>query len=630
MSLIESLLTGEWKMQRAQMRERVAYLEATRDMRVKMLQNGVANATLQHMQLYAAANPGTARPYPSPLSNPDDWKPAYERIVLIRGARQMEEDLAFPDAILDEFETYVVGEQLVYFPNTGNTEANKVIREYVEWQSAEADYAEQDDLTKIAQLGIRGMKRDGEDGFNFVDVGDAIKIRSVSGDCIGNPTMAAGTGANDYGGILVDPTTKAPVQFNIFKRVLKTNSYVFDYSLPADQFRHYKDKFRTVQYHGVSIFKNALADYYDIQQIMEFSKLNVKWRSSQLPTVHTETGRPRGAGIGWFGYGNNGQGGTPPVTTTGAPMPMQTNVDGVTMNYMKLDEMVMDYPHDFPNQQLLVLIDELNRRCAKGAKLPIEFVYKAAAGGVIQRFFANKAEQTFNKDKHLLRRTLLNPYKNRVIDKGIQTGELDLRAFGDLAVSDARFKGRWQMGRAISVDYGNETSADIKLIEAGLMSPADKVADNGGNIDDVMEEIEAHAMSLFKAADRVSKATKNNKDIVLPYLEKKFPNPGAGLKAGDDAQTQDTTNGSTVVDLARMEAAKAQADAYGVAVRAGAITPTKEDEIAFRKLIGMPEITPDVAKEWDEEPTRRPITITNPDGSRTAPGGGAPTDANKD
>lgn len=543
MSLIESLLTGEWKMQRAQMRERVAYLEATRDMRVKMLQNGVANATLQHMQLYAAANPGTARPYPSPLSNPDDWKPAYERIVLIRGARQMEEDLAFPDAILDEFETYVVGEQLVYFPNTGNPDADRVIREYVEWQSAEADYAEQDDLTKIAQLGIRGMKRDGENGFNFVDVGDAIKIRAVSGDCIGNPTMAAGSGADDYGGILVDPVTRAPKIFKIYKRVMKTNAYVFDYELQADQFRHYKDKFRTVQYHGVSIFKNALADYYDIQQIMEFSKLNVKWRSSQLPTVHTETGRPRGAGIGWFGYGNAvGQGGpAQPTTATGQPLPMQVGVDGVTMNYMKLDEMVMDYPHDFPNQQLIVLIDELNRRCAKGAKLPIEFVYKASSGGVIQRFFADKAQKTFDKDKHLLRRTLLNPYKNRVIDKGIQTGELDLRRFGDLDVNMARFKGRWQMGKTISVDYGNETRADIAKIEHGLMSAADKVAEEGGNIEQITMETDAHLDQVFAMAD--AKAKKFNLDpaIVLPYYLKIFPNPGAGLVAAG-ADTSDVGN----------------------------------------------------------------------------------------
>jgi hypothetical protein len=46
-----------------------------------------------------------------------------------------------------------------------------------------------------------------------------------------------------------------------------------------------------VQYHGVSAFKNAIRDAFDIDQILEFTKLNIKWRSSQLPT---STPRPGG------------------------------------------------------------------------------------------------------------------------------------------------------------------------------------------------------------------------------------------------------------------------------------------------------------------------------------------------
>ena len=537
--LTHSLLTGEWKVARAEAQERANFMRATKDLRDKMVRNGLATIANREMQFYAAANPGTARPYPHPLSTPDDYKQAYERIVLIRGARQMEEDLAFPDGLLDDFETYVIGDHLQWLPNTLNAAANKMIRDYCLWQFDQADYTQRIDLTKIAQLAVRSMKRDGECGFAPVDTGDAIKISYYSGDCIGNPTMAPGATANDWGGILTDPDTGAPVLYRMFKRVLKTNAYVFDRAFTADNFWHYYDPFRFQQHHGVSAFKNGIPDYFDIQQIMEFSKLNVKWRSSQLPTVHTETGRPKGNANGWYGYGyGGGAPATGPVNAQGVPQPMSMNVDGVQTNYLKLDEMMMEYPHDFPNQQLLVLIQQLNRRCAKGAKLPIEFVYEAANGGVIQRFWANKAEQTFNKDKHLLRSMWLNEYKNRVIQKGIDTGELNLSAFGDLDVSLQRFLGRWQMGRAISVDYGNETKADIAKIDAGLYSAADVVADGGGNIDEVLQETTNHVEAVFAQAKATAQKYNVDFAIVLPYFLKKFPNPGAGLKAADAETTQ--------------------------------------------------------------------------------------------
>ncbi len=540
MSLFGSLLTGEWKLQREANRDRAMFLRETRDMREKMLKAGAMKAVSHDMKFYAGAEPGISRPYPNILSTPEDYKQSYERIVLIRAARQMEEDLAFVDGLLDDFETYVVGDCLVYQPNTGNPDADKMIRDYLEWQFENADYSQRLDLTKIAQLAIRSMKRDGDCGFMPIDVGDAIKLKYTSGDSIGNPLIGANIGPNNYNGILTDPITEAPAIYQLWKRVPKLNAYYFDRDVPADNFWHYYDPFRFQQYHGVTCFKNAIADYFDIEQIVLFAKLNMKFRASQLPTVHTETGRPRGAGIGWFGYpggpGSPNPAGTP-VNASGVPQPMELNVQGVTMNYLKLDEQIMDYPHDFPNQQLIVMLQELNRRCAKGAKLPIEFVYQAANGGVVQRFWANKAEQTFNKDKHLLRRSLLAKFKNRCIQKGIDTGELDLSSFGDLDVSIERFRGRWQMGRAISVDYSRETDADLKLIDAGLLSGADKVSESGGDINDVNSENQAQTNKILQMAMDTAKKFNLDPALVIPFYRKVFPNPGAGLKAADSITT---------------------------------------------------------------------------------------------
>ncbi len=537
-----SLLTGSWRIQRDAVRELRAHNEKTRSKRELM-----AKGNEMRTQLYAGAEPGINRPYPNVLSTPEDYKQAYERIVLIRAAREMEEDYGFFDGLLDDFETYVVGDCLAYLPDTGNPDANKAIREYLEWQFDECDYSRRLDLTKLAQLLVRSMKRDGENGVMPVDTGESIKLRYYSGDLIGNPMIGANIGPNNFNGIITDEATEEVVEYRLYKRIPKLNAYFFDRSVPSDQFWHYYDPFRLQQYHGVSAFKNAIRDGFDMDQILEFAKLNMKFRASQLPVVHTETGRPRGAGIGWgFGTGYSGPGapnpaGTP-VNAAGIPQPMTVAVDGVTTTYLKLDEAVVDFPHDFPNAQLHVSVDELRRQCCKGAKLPMEFVFRSDAGGVTQRFWVNKAEQTFRKDRHLLRRTVLNRYKNRAIQKGIDTGFLDLDSFGNLSTDLARFRGTWQMGRPVSVDYGRETEADIKLVDAGLLSARDKVADLGANIDDVTKENEAHVQEIFEAAARIAKKTNQDIALVLPYLTKKFPNPGAGLTAagaagGVEAQT---------------------------------------------------------------------------------------------
>lgn len=522
-SLAHSLLTGEWKLRREQVREQSRFMQATRQRREMLLVNDAAR-----MQLYAGAEPGISRPMPNVLSTPEDYKQAYERIVLIRAARQMEEDYGFFNGLLRDFENYVVGDQLVYLPNTGNPEADKRIREFLEWQFDDADYQGQDDLTKIAQIGIRSMKRDGECGFIPVDTGDAIKLRSVSGDCIGNPTIGANVGPNNYNGVITDDAGRV-ILYQLFKRVSKMNAYTFDRDINADNFWHYHDRFRFQQYHGVTAFMTAIRDAFDLDQILEFTKLNIKWRSSQLPTIHTETGRPKG-GAGYFGWGAPGGPGAPnptgaAVNSAGIPQPMSVIVQGVQTNYLKTDEAVVEYPNDFPNTQLHITVEELRRQCCKGVDLPYEFAYRADNGGVVQRFWVNKAENVFARDKHLLKRVLLNRYKNRVIQKGIDTGFLDLSEFGNLSQDATRFRGQWQMGKAVSVDYGKENDTDIKLIEAGLMSPQDKAASMGMNLDEIADEVKTHTVRVFMDAKEVSARTGQPIETVLPYITKKFPNP---------------------------------------------------------------------------------------------------------
>ena len=53
------------------------------------------------------------------------------------------------------------------------------------------------------------------------------------------------------------------------------------------------------------------------------------------------------------------------------------------------------------------------------------------------------------------------------------------------------------------------------------------------------------------------------------------------------------------------------AEAYGVAVRAGLLTPNIEDEKAARKLFGLPDVSQPVISEWERtNGVRAPITLS--------------------
>ena len=63
---------------------------------------------------------------------------------------------------------------------------------------------------------------------------------------------------------------------------------------------------------------------------------------------------------------------------------------------------------------------------------------------------------------------------------------------------------------------------------------------------------------------------------------------------------------------------KSVLDAYGIAVRAGAITPNVKDENFFRELLGIEEINEHTAEAWEEDGGyRRPITLKGAEDSQS-------------
>ncbi len=89
----------------------------------------------------------------------------------------------------------------------------------------------------------------------------------------------------------------------------------------------------------------------------------------------------------------------------------------------------------------------------------------------------------------------------------------------------------------------------------------------------------------------------------------------AKLMGGEDtARTKATNNKSAAEDEAPQDeetpATGIEADSYGVAVRAGAVTPQIEDEQAMRAKYGLPPMSPEAVELWkSQNGVRQPLTL---------------------
>lgn len=81
---------------------------------------------------------------------------------------------------------------------------------------------------------------------------------------------------------------------------------------------------------------------------------------------------------------------------------------------------------------------------------------------------------------------------------------------------------------------------------------------------------------------------------------------------GEETEGKESTE--ETADKNKSESLLKEFNSYGIAVRAGAITPTPEDEIYFRSKAGLPSITAEARQSWAKENnTRRPITLSTTD-----------------
>lgn len=323
------------------------------------------------------------------------------------------------------------------------------------------------------------------------------------------------------------------------------------------------------QVRGFPVFMHALLDLKDLRQIQGYEKLAAELMSSVGLIEWNETGAPD-LDPATILNGRNAMfvGSNPMPAVTVEQIPGGGNAKYFRANSgSKIEQL----KNERPSVQLDAFMDRLIRNACVGAGWPFELTWSSEKlGGANVRLLIAKAMRAVED-----RQDLLRPVAKRCVGyavaKAIKSGILE--GFDDW------YNWGFGMPARMTADYGRESAADLNDLNAGIRSLTDILAEEG-------KDIKAHA-----------EERKRDNEILI----------AAGL-----APIGSAGNGSADA----LAALKGKLDAYGVGVRAGAITPQTEDEAEFRKQFELPPPSNAVAADWEEtDGVRKPITLAGANGA---------------
>jgi lambda family phage portal protein len=425
----------------------------------------------------------------------------------------------------------------------------------------------------------RSPRRDGDGGVVLVDRGGDSRLQYIPGDLIKTPDGKYGN-PSIIDGVEVDRTSR-PVAFHILDIDGTTSVRQWD-RVPAQNFIYLApviDDDMGVRgdpcYSQVFSQLDGLDGYMDAVIIaarmaavfgLIFKDDKAAKQYNQLGTLTNSQGDTvKGITLenGQVRYtGTDGK-----VEQVNPQQPMQQTPD-----FIRICCRILGIPFDMPLELVLKDLSQVN--------------FASARIGLLQYYRACRARQKW------FRETCLDRIYRWWISR-----EQKRQLVGNDGAFLTAFPANYFKHNFVAVgwDYTDpvsEAQADQLQIDMGVKTPQMVAAERGRDWDEMQEEL-----AVARAVRRL----------------KELPNVMSNMTR--DEFTADTTQQNNGVDP-ELERLKGEADAYGVGVRAGVITPQTDDEDAFRKKMKLPAMSEDAKAAWEEdEGVRRPITLTQPGGA---------------
>jgi lambda family phage portal protein len=519
---------------------------------------------------YDAARPSTQRRMPYNASAVDSHidVSASDRERLMKLSRYLANNVPFVTGLLNEKARYSVGSGLRPQARSGAPEWDEAAESYFEQFSRVADIQGRFTWREIQRLSSIAIDRDGEvfvemtqqsTGYPALRLILAHRIGDARSQIYAPSDPQAAEGQNVIDGVVVNADLRP-----IFYRLLTgeggdpATSYR---DIPANTLAHIGEARQGDELRFVSPLAPAINHLRDLQDAISFEKMALKINSYVALAIKSQGG----AGADFFGESSSVEGTTADVTVEAL------NNSGGAIPRLGMGDDLVAWSSDRPKQTFMDFCSMLLRDVCTGAGVPYEFIAKPSeAGGAALRAVLVRAQRTFEQRQALLIDRLCSRVWAHVITIGMQRNYIPQ--------NENWWKVEWQRPAAASVDYGREAAANLNDVRAGLRTFAEDYAERGLEWKDSLRQRATEAKYITELASEYQL----HPDQIATFN----PNPASNP-------------------------VKDALDTYGVAVRAGVLTPNVEDERAVREQMRLPQVPPQVEEAWQENPTRSPITLSS-------------------
>ena len=475
---------------------------------------------------YDAVKYSRERKGPSSLSGAEDYRSNYDRVELMKRARDLAENVGLVRSILLKFAGHVAG-TISYQARTQNPQVNTDVEAYWnEWWD-KCDISTRHTGSTLMQVAVMSMLRDGD--FLFVLVRDSngdLKIQGIEADRLGDPFKVY-TSLELIGGIHIDRNTGAPTAYDIYNRSIG-DFYSYQITIPSSQAFHLFDPLRIDQYRGVSAFHTAINDATDIHELTSFEKMAAKVASSQSGIVKRN---------------NNNAADLSTLSTeediSGNQIKLET-IESGKISYLEPGEDII-FPNgpSRPSGAFIEFHKVLMRNICLGLGIPYSFaVDPSAMSGPTARLEMQQAGRTFKRYQNLLNDKVLRPIKNIVIADAVARGLIQTSEGGKTA------RGIFNFGANVSIDLGRESASAIAEFKSGLRTGSDIYAERGADWEASMRQRAIEAKAIQDLAKEYGVPAETISDVVPPAKpEPMMPAPAPQIEPPESDEGEEPEGG---------------------------------------------------------------------------------------
>lgn len=521
--------------------------------------------------------------------------PYNDRQTLLSASRRLFLNLGPARGAIEQKAMYAVGRAWTPKFTGTDTEFGNVASDWLknQWYAIGDVRGGMHDFRTALYLISTAIDRDGEAFVLLTQTPDGYpRYQHIPSHRIGSPKdlNSYQSSIQFHGGTLIDGIVYYPSGAPKEYIVLNDEGTASEY-LDAANVIHLYDPSWQEQGRGLPAFTHALNDLRDMLQSHDWERLAQMMLSSIGLIEYNEHGGPDFDDPGniLVGDTNTGQGVTYETMEGGAIRYFKSNSGG------KLETIKSDRPGDVWES----FHDRIIRSALAGINWPYSLVWKPTGQGTAERSEIGKAQRAVED-----RQDILSYAATRMVGYAVAKAQKQ----NILPESQDWWKWEFTYPAKLTIDDGRVSKELEAMWKIGARNMRDIVGMMGKSLEEHLteraEEVALRKITAQLASEKYGVVIEDREMAMLTSNE-----PSEAVSATSKTDGTDTTNEDNM-DLIKFDNLKAKFDAYGVAVRAGAITPSDTDEELFRQEAGLPPMTTAVKGAWKEDKGfRRPITL---------------------